>query len=790
MTTYEQKYSFNNTFDYSAAISPQKSEILIRVSDSYEGLFVDSSLCTTVDCIDADSIDKDRSGGSAKAKEDEFTFSINEATFRTHQGNTSDQEFMNFLYAGLQKEVYRYVAVFQNTVNPPIAQDMDFIGVLQRELSSDSIKWDGSDYSTTRNIFSIHNFKVAPFRASQIEEIKLKDLIFGVVENLEEDIKPVVGIEPTWESSNVAHRAGYYNYDGKTVVAYRLVSLDRIIRKLADNLTATLALKNIDLHFTFARSKIDGLAIPARWNHPDLTDSKYDEKIKRHVYFRAPEYDDGGKKSYEVYPEDAQQLFIDPDNSYSAFEQIWINYNVIKPHIEDNKIVHEIVPSAAKEFRWGERVDNFVDLLYLIAENFGMSLDMRYTSSNIIDVKFVGRSAFNKDKIYFKDATQLKRSVGGSSVLSSEDMYTGKAFYYAGNGDDIYIWQRINDTYIASTKSQGGERKLLMTISPTLREIYHKDYYYQINFFLQYRSRMPHGYCFANDSFEISYGTGVENTTGITTAMFMFTNRNPNHPNYTKEPLQYFTNIAQWNINIGDQTKNYNSLAQYLNDLNGYDSEFLKDEINLSVPSWNAFSNMQSSSGKDWHLLQIGSVIELNNTEYTIVGIKKSLRSLKIDLKLHGVTRFSGISSPLNAIVGEVENTDTFINPDNSTLSGFEVIASGSINQLDVVSIIDDNTYRRAIPLASDYDLIEAISLSTAEDGEVIQIAKSGEITDTYFSQFDIGTILWLRDTSTGPNLGDFLTTKNASENLRCPAFKVIGSNKAKILLDWKAIIE
>ena len=147
------------------------------------------------------------------------------------------------------------------------------------------------------------------------------------------------------------------------------------------------------------------------------------------------------------------------------------------------------------------KVKTFTDFLYLLAANFGMYLNMYFSDTSTIKIKFVNRGAVAGSQVYIKDVDKASLKLKSGIVKEKKNKWIGRAFYDLNfekyKIDNIpssgWEWSIINEygiyTYEASYQKSGiikdwgyhtGEAapegdSLLLTITPILRR-YYRDY--------------------------------------------------------------------------------------------------------------------------------------------------------------------------------------------------------------------------------------------------------------------------------------------------------------------------
>ncbi|MFA6572198.1 MAG: hypothetical protein WCT77_13300, partial [Bacteroidota bacterium] len=446
-TTYKQIQTVASENDFGPVTR------LFIISDNHAELF-NNSAGTVANIFKISDIDKKKENDIGKYVENELTFSIDEAACNT----IPELAALAFTLTAFNTNITLFCALFDGTNRTP--ENAIFTGLIQSDRDNDDSLWTKTQYAENRKLKTVWKITAKPYFENTFDSIELKDLVYGTAEG----VTPAVpGIDSTWETANVADRPGWYKKETpvlKEIRVRKLVSLNAVLRILADNLQTALFNKGLGaITILYDACTIAGEFQPARWKT-----RWYPSDPVRYVQLPS-----GLSKSYYLYDDDGVNLKIDPDAEVQDdYSTIWINYSLLKYNDK-----WDFLPESAKPFSWTECYKKFTDLLIGIAQAFDLFLDFYYTDSDELHIRFVGRSAYSGTQTYIKDAVKssLKLSV---STPESDNYCITNANYLAIEGNDCYentgIINGSNLTLNPSKKYGVKPEKnpLPLTIAPTV----------------------------------------------------------------------------------------------------------------------------------------------------------------------------------------------------------------------------------------------------------------------------------------------------------------------------------
>jgi len=744
----------------------------IVISDMYEGLFADDSHSQEIDILNISDISKsvkDVSGGIEKR---ELNVSIK--ADRTLIG--TNLVALEFIKQAEDATIRRYIAVFIDTTNPPVPEDMLYNGLINSLIESEDKIWMSVHYDS--NITPIRDYKLksTPIDDSIFGKFSLADLINGNVE------KNCPGIDSTWESDNVKNRQGYFQDGVRKVLVYQLVNLNVLIRKLADNLETAITgngYGNIKINFT--KSQIDGHFIPTRWKQKVVGSNRY-----RYIASTFPP-----TPQYVLYDNDYNIIYIDPDNKPAEYletalgvpanipskqyasESIWVSYGFAKP------LEHEAYKDSAKPFMI-TKYKSFIEFLNVLALNFGVFLKVSWTSSIDMKIEFIGRSTTNSKLITLKSATRAQVKPSTSNI--EDKTFVGKANYLSLEGSDYYIKDNLQGlNYLSSNEydlSQG--ESILLTISPTLcyitdasdggnsiRNVY-----------------LPHNHFHYDDKDWLE--NNWAEAAGFHSAIYLFTNKNLAHVDANFEAESYFTPAGAITITINNKDLQYFKLSDYINKIAGLDNHYRMYEYNIEFP-W--LYSAKYNNIINWKNLDLFNRFTLDGVEWVIVECKWNISTKTYSIVAHSSERFT-YSNNIVVISQQSQFADT-INFYKSSVVGDNIgTASEDINVLDVVSRKFDGTYEKAKSTNTHYGRVVGIATKQAITGEYLVVQSKGEIDVASQITGDINSPVFLRTNDVGTNLSlTPLITKSINEDLYCIIGKLKDTGKIELYSNIKEYI-
>lgn len=779
MAKYKQTYIYDNEDSFGS------NTIEFIITDTFTELF-DETSAIAVDLFILEKLKIDFQNENGGLVQDDLSI----LTADHHVKNSDEQDCLDLVNSAVSTKVYCAILF-----NPNVTLEKDdiiFVGAFDEDIRTEAISWNRAEFSTSATIINAYNYGVVPIVEISFDDIKMKDVIDE--------------IDSSWISANVSDRdswrtytgnAVYFNYEAQSV-SCDLVSLNKAIRKIADEAIAMFN-TNLGVSYTinFNRVKLPGKYAPARWRVPEINTpfitNRTDAKVTGSL---TDEWED-----LELYHNlddgtDYREYYIDPDAvTEDEDETIFVDFKYFKDL--DNE--YEYSTSAAKSYRIGANDETFTDFIYKLAANFNFVLLISFDAIDeeinitIADASFVDTS----EVLYFKDAKKYKRDISTKSSNNKTPFYT-ESFYSSGrtrfgntnekNGGFIYGLSKdglvsVTDNLELKTAFDNAKKKdeddtsgekLLFTISPTVARTKKTDKN-GVTLFKNVAVNNQNGATYPHNTilnFEITSGLGVGqtgigswivNTRSIHTGMYV---KIPSKETF--EPSVYFTPIRRMAVKIDGVETGFDTLDAFLNASRLRFYKFTKQDVEISIPYWNAFSTDSAGTNPSLKNLKLGKKITLNSVEYLIHSIEIDFSKPEINLKLKQETLFSEIKNPSvpkpgNTLQSSAEYND-IENEDELYLEGIcHAFSAVALNNNGNLATITDHTY---------LDTYFGLALDGVAD-DVVKVLKSPGIYEVTSSPFNAGDFLYLKVDGSNDNVFVTRLTKKES-NLNC-IYKRIG---------------
>jgi hypothetical protein len=767
-----QNHSYKQTFRLEAEEGYGTTTKVFVVADSYDLLF--NLNCPEINIFKIDDTNIEAKGKVGGTIESELTFNMIESQAEQY----ADYECIDFVKQGRNTSNIRLAAYFINPSDPPQPEELEFFGLIIPEFECEDITWSSEDWGTNQKPVRTWKIKANPYSSSVVDIVSLKDLVEGTTVQF--------GLNETWETANVADRPGYYYYGNKSVRVDKLVSLNKVLRQLADNLQTEIYNKNLgNINIKFDRVVLDGRWYPMRWGHKVVSD-KY------------PRYLDSGIiPGMTFIPDlnDYSTLCIDPDGTPTDFETIWISYRLFKSKHNEPK------PSEAKQFRIPENIKTFTEFLQKTAENFSCFVRYYWTSSTELRVKFIPRSQFNQTKCYIKGAIKSTSKIT-AELMDKDELYDsystylipreGVASYYKNTKNDPVNYERGEEPKYWEDPSHGSSNRLLFTISPSIAIITKaEDSGVTFDGIITYNewssldrfAIMPHNHVFYLDEEREDLNIPYKHSIGLHTAIYLYRPRWNGHPNAAHEPDYYFTPAVA--VSFGSQV--FWKLKDYLNSIIELGEQYYSTELNIDVPFWSGFSLNSDGSNPHWDNIRIGHTIDYDHEEFTVIGIKREADSPMTSLKLHAKQRFSADGGILTTFV-EPSTAITF----SATSGEMEIYLAGEVISIyDIVSLKEDGLIYKSDITNEHYKRLLGFALNSASAGGSVLVQTSGLIADSLWNFQNIGGWIYL-NTPVGElsNWSESAITPYLNKRFYARVAQIVGKDKIAINFQEQFIYE
>jgi len=608
--------------------------------------------------------------------------------------NSDEQDCLDLINSAVNTKVY--CAVILNANDPIEKDDILFVGAFDEEISQEAIKWDRAEYSESAEINLTYKYNLIPIAEATFDEILMKDILEAIT------------LDSTWITSNVGDKQGWRTMSNiptwedplgekggqfdLNANCCDLVCLNKLLRKIADEaiiLYNTTYSTSFTLNFA-NRVKLTGKYAPARWRVPNLNQPWLANKsIEKANYSRNSEK----WEDLEMYHNlddatDYREYYIDPDEieTFSEDDSLWVDAKYFIDLVNGN----EYSETSAKSYRVGSQIDNFTNFLYKFAANFGFLLLFEVDAiDNEINITFANAEYIaNAETLYFKDADKYKRVIS-TSVTDQKTPFYSESFYSVGqskygktaenNGGIIYgkDWggvigagdtineeaDKLDEIDEKNNKNNEKGEKLLFSISPTVarlklpantRVTMDANHLGGRRFApIEVRNGhiIPHN---VSVDIDIDYTVGADGvhhpidiwpfyTRSLHTALYI---KVPAVESF--EPTNYFTPIRAMAVKIDGEELLFDSLEAFLNVTRIRYYKFSKQEVEISIPYWNAFSTSSDGSNPSLKNLKLGQKIVINSTAYNIHSIDIDFPKPHVNLKLIQQTLISEVKNPFH----------------------------------------------------------------------------------------------------------------------------------------------
>jgi hypothetical protein len=738
-----------------------RASVLFVMADSYDALFETVGTKTT-GVFEVGSVKEDLDISEGVLAQDELTFDVIESAAVT----TDDADAIDFFKAGQDPANKRFVALFLNASDLPTAPEITkavFIGQMVPEQKGTDVKHHGGLWSTAINALRDWQARAATFMDEVINDISLRDLIYGNEDEL------VTGIDTTWETANVADRLGWHKsatgdpYGAREARFSQLCSLNALLRVLADNLQQTLIDKGLGTYsITFPDMTFDWTVSPARYQIVDYGSGGAPAWPSRHVQqtMRNP----ADRDPFVVKP--ADQVTLGLGDTTAPDNQIWFSYRMVKP-VGKSEQQHSFL-----------RCRTFTELLYGLASSFGCFVRFVQPSEGSIEIHFVARKDMVKPPIYLRDIADADINL---SVAGAEDAATpqrGIACRYARDGHDYFYYDNNESTnggpQPSALMNEVGDGDIaLMTVSPTLVYFWLVE---DARRFSYYGNLPFNGVFYIGSSIEDYESRPDKGQPGLHTAIYVRTVVNGENVSPDTETIYLPAALVHAKVDGLDMT--FKSLTEYVNTITARDGQFFTAEYNLKVPYLNGFSPNADGSSSGWEHLQLGSTVILQedgvDKEFVVSGIERSPADVETNIRLQLISRFA-FSTPGDLVAvtaAEPTIVRPFLgDPTRVTDAGSRTyIADESITMGDAVASAWDGVdyrVRRMVAHSADYDAFIGIAMADAAYDEDVLVQSSGRVSVPTYA-FAPGDPVYVR-TATHPasNVSqDLLTGKTLTEDM------------------------
>lgn len=740
MPTYRQEWSY-----YEDGFGD--TNMVFVVSDTYDGLFATTGVIPT-QVFRVGSIKQDLDLSSGEIAADELQLSIDEASI----DSPTDEAAVAFFLQAENTTVKRFVALFLNTATlplPPSAQHALFVGMVSNKLKARDIFHNGVQYSSQIEALREWDATCYTFLDQAITDIALEDLIKGNTET------NVVGIDATWVAANVADRQAYHKtqpsgFPGDRSVRWdKLVNLNKLLRKLADNVSATIAARGLgSISIEIATTELDPRFRPARftpYEYMGYQASVYTQFQSRLLpvpgvtLLLGPQNATG---PFVIREGDAKILSLGDDATDA--DSPWIHWRMAQPEGKSEEAMSFL------------RCKSFTELLYAIAASFGMFVRFFTTGQNSIEIRFIARSSVELGACYFRDAQTGSIDLSTGEAEKSQEVVAVSTLYTPDGSEmrpqmwpanvkkyDTVYREDIGPSKGHSWVMSSEAKKALLSTGVALRTYPTRIYDVDNQITLPLSPCVAHNavwYWGAQREVDLSFTVANQDQVwkapiGITNMIFVRTGVSiePVAPSNTV----IWAPVAALSTRIDGEDQTFYSMSMYVNAVAKRDQEYYTSTYELEIPYINGFTLMEFGGSQSWKNVDLGSLITIQEggqpIEFVVIGIERDMANISTRIKMHRKSRFTFTApAALPAIVPDFEpNTDNTVQTSAATIDTRYGIADETIFTGDAVRAYYTGTewrLRRMRSQSNDYNSIVGVALNGADvDGGVL-VQTTGRI--------------------------------------------------------------
>jgi len=753
MPTYRQEWSY-----YEDGYGD--TNILFVLSDTYDGLFVTTGTVVT-DVFSIGSIKQDLNLSNGALAADEIQIRVDESAI----SSADDLAAVQFYLAAQDRANKRYVGVFVNTAalpGAPVIGDAIYVGVVDSKMKANDSLHYGGMYSDAINAVREWDSSGATFLDNAIADISLEHLIYG---NETEDI---TGIDEAWITANVADRLGYHKsvagdpFGDRSAKFEKLVNLNALLRKLADNLEQTLVDKGLGIFsIVFETMTLDASFSPARFVTRMGALSRKSRMLN--LYGVVP---DAAKQPFVVKPGDLKVLSL--GDGVSDDNSPWVHWRMVMPVGRTERSMSYL------------RCKNFSEFLYSIAASFNLFVRFQSMPGNELRVRFISRRDIEQDEVFFRDADS------GSVDLTSEagsdvKPILGVTTLYTPDGSELspqswpetYTFNTVYYEDLIPTRQHGwvsssnGEKALITTGVPLKTYAIIEDAKLRDEMRL---SAIPHNTVFyLGDDRELDLTPDRQDKAALGITSMMYVKTTVIDEAVSPSSLPIWLPIAAVHAKIEGVDYTYYSLTAYANAIGQRDSAYYAVTYELTIPYINCFSLSDTGSDPSWKNLKLGSKLTIEEDGqplvFVCVAIERDLSALTTRVKLHRLSRFafSTPAGPSGVIVpsSDLSEGDAALSPIGAQPS-YSTIADETVTAGDALRAYYNGSewrVKRMRSQQSDYNSMVGIALNDAATDEVVRVQTTGRVQMAAYD-FVPGMPVYVRaSTPPTPNVSQSLLT-------------------------------
>jgi len=426
--------------------------------------------------------------------------------------------------------------------------------------------------------------------------------------------------------------------------------------------------------------------------------------------------------SFRIKETEKQSLYLNLNlddygsESYKN-ETIWLSEQVVfgSASKNTNNQLLDFDDNSQKNYSFLQ-YKNVYDLLFAIAENLDLILQLSFTDYNKIKIEFVNKADYVKVRKYFKNATNM--NIEATNEIDEENdntlkPYYGRAFAIADEGYQVYLNRNIvtitDDTETAKKK---GNRKLLFTISPCEGIMWTEKGVFDGLDYAAY-AKYPHNHSLQilDNPLSVMRPNNQLNNLSITTAIFMYVDKSTEYSGLlpmwnSKTPDNYWTLAACIIENNDTIPTQYDRMDDYLNRHYLDQVEDFASNLEIDVPFIQMFSTSNVGTDPHWYQIVLGDLVGFGTNEFVIISIERNFTDLTTKLKCTSSSAFTAYDTFTGIAVEDVGEGFTGTPPEDwLSTKGNYYLVNGNQNKM-LYMVNSDNNAVKFINNADNYNLI------------------------------------------------------------------------------------
>lgn len=658
---------------------------------------------------------------------DAFSFELDEMAIETQDDIDCATYILEGQNSALDPAMKRFVGITLQPSDPVEPEDFEYRGIILPSMSGTGQTWSGEEYDPDPS--PVRNWKI------ETSSLDVAELIDKKLESTDEEDGLFDLIDSTWRDANVADRMGFMYEDngpyGDREGRYAdMVSFGTLIQKLLD-----LATDGTGVTITFEADAPDFYVWPVSVR---LLGNNKSEEDAAKTRYGMPYWVDllGDSLPSPYYFHSSHKPLALNLNPGTTNGHMFVNWKCVRPEPD------------AKEYAWG-RADTLSNLIYGLAFNLGMLIVWEYVDNETITLRFRSRRNMvtTASALFIPDATADSLDVTPPEAEKGE-LFGGFANHMCLEG--LNAAYKHDGGFVRSPefKDVTGD-PLFLTVSPA---------WCWLDKMGQDAGRKPGeetplpgalqdargGVCMLQNavfwdshterSDRAESGLHLDhNLSGLHTGMYIrFEDSGFEAESNGTDAMDCVRPVGAIVVSRGGEYVIFDKMADYLNYLYGIDESAFSAERELQVPYLTRFRETAEGS-EDWRYCRLGAITDLDDRDWSVIGIERDYVGGTTKLRLHHSSRFAFDE------VGDVvlspslsEPPPPSVGPSNDTLTNVATVqsfpAGAAIEQYAAVFVWPDGTVNQAEPDSYSFTRVIGIALEPAVEGDLVRILTDGPL--------------------------------------------------------------